>query len=155
VELPPLLPSRLRALRVKTQALASAGASDGGGLVASLLGGVVFGVHDLHSAMVVCLPGCVSLPSVLEDAEAAASGRWLCAGAAAPEGGAATSLWCGDAACHSLGGGPGRVGGRAVGSVGRVLERTVGRYVGAAATTRNVLTCDIFSMTLGKIVMII
>jgi hypothetical protein len=77
VELPPLLPSRIRALRVKTQVLASAGAGDGGGLVASLLGGVVFGGRKLHSARVVCLPDCVALPSALEDAEAAASGRWL------------------------------------------------------------------------------
>jgi hypothetical protein len=52
---------------------------------------------------------------------------------AALEGGAASSLWCGDAACHGFGGDPGRVGGMAVGSVGRVLEGTVRRYVGAAA----------------------
>jgi hypothetical protein len=77
VELQPLLASRLRALRVKTQALASTGAGDGGDLAASLLGGVVFGGHDLHSARVAWLPGCVALSSALEDAEAAASGRWL------------------------------------------------------------------------------
>jgi hypothetical protein len=77
VELLPLLPSRFRALRVKTQALALVGAGDGGGLVASLLGGVIFGGHDLLSARVAYLLGCVALPSALEDAEATTSGRWL------------------------------------------------------------------------------
>jgi hypothetical protein len=76
VELLPLLPTRLRALRVKTQALASAAAGNNGGLIASLLGGIVFGVHDLHSEMVVCLPDYVALPSAMEDVAVAASGRW-------------------------------------------------------------------------------
>jgi hypothetical protein len=53
----------------------------------------------------------------MENVEAAASGRLQRAGAAAPEGGAATSLWCGDAACHGLGVNLGRVGGSTVGSV--------------------------------------
>jgi hypothetical protein len=90
-------------------------------------------VHGLHLAMVVCLPCCAVMLAGMEDFEVAASGRLQRAGAAAPEGRAATSLWCGDVACHGLGGDLGRVGGRAVGSVGHILEVTVGNFFRAAA----------------------
>jgi hypothetical protein len=63
------------------------------------------------------LPCSVFMPAGMEDVEAAASSRTRRAGAAAPEGGAASSLWCRDAACHGLGGNLGREGGRVVGSV--------------------------------------
>jgi hypothetical protein len=67
------------------------------------------------------------------DVEAATSSRLQRARAAVPEGGSIASLWCGDAACRSLCGNLGRVGDMVVGSVGRVLEGTVGLYVEAAA----------------------
>jgi hypothetical protein len=44
------------------------------------------------------------------DVEAAASSRRWRAGAAALDSGATATLWCRDAACHSLGGNLGRGG---------------------------------------------
>jgi hypothetical protein len=77
VGLLPLLHSRLHALRVKTQALASADAGDGDGLVASLLGGIVLERLTFSRQWWFCLLCYVAMSDGLEDVEAAASGRWL------------------------------------------------------------------------------
>ena len=79
------------------------------------------------------MPSSVIVPAGIEDVEAAALSGMRSAEAAAPEGGAAATIWCMAAACHGLGGDLGYEGGREVSSCWCVLEGTVGFYVWAAA----------------------